>query len=62
MYGATIKKNHNLIIRLGRSKGETSDAQFNSGEFKRPYILEPHRSAMIEHITTKGGMWPPHKQ
>ena len=22
-------------------------------------ILEPHRSAMIKHITTRRGIWPP---
>jgi len=24
-------------------------------------ILEPHRSAMIKHITNRGGIWPPTK-
>jgi hypothetical protein len=25
-------------------------------------ILEPHRSSMIKHIMTRGGIWPPYKQ
>jgi hypothetical protein len=25
-------------------------------------LLEPHSSAMIKHKTTRGGIWPPHKQ
>ena len=34
-----VETNLNLIMRLGRPKRDTLDAQFNSGEFKRKGLV-----------------------